>query len=264
MLKSQGWVIGFPFIALLLIVVMGGLALTQPRVASAACSISSGNSGGWHAGFHKIGEDYTLSTRAIKSDIWNYNPTPVFDDVSLWVMIINPDRDRYAQIGWGKDDGDSVEYVFREYTDNDGDWHRDYYDASAATWGGSKATQPPSSKEYRMTWVYNNSTDHQLQFVYDNGTVGTKTVDWDVSDWAAEGEVHNFEVVSGTDKGDHSPGHEMGGEIKVHNMKLYGVNGGGWADPPSGYDDVEQANMGIDATSVTGIGFRIWDIRCDE
>jgi hypothetical protein len=76
----------------------------------------------------------------------------VFQGTAFWVMLTADEA--YAQTGWAKEGNDSVEYVFLQYTDENGDnLVTKYYNASTGQWQGSKATQPPSSKEYNTTWV---------------------------------------------------------------------------------------------------------------
>ena len=260
MVKTQSLVTAIPIIGLLFLFTLVGFSLSKPSVTHAACSISSGNTGHWFGGFFDTTPNYTLSTRAVKADIWNYNPGPIFDDTSIWVMITEDGTSDYGQIGWGKDSGDSVEYVFAEYTDG-GSGFRAFYDAPNDEWIGTKTTQPPSSKLYTATWV-DASPDNQLQFIYDGSAIWTASVDWIADTWDVSSEVRSYEAVAGTDKGDHSAG-GTSNKIKAHGIKIYGASGAGWADP-SGYSSSFEANMSSDTTSVTGVGYRIWDNRCSE
>ena len=204
--------------------------------------------------------------------MWNYNPAPVYGDVSFWVMLVDSTGENYAQVGWGKTEDNSVEYVFSEFLGENG-WERWFYDAEDDEWVETESTQPPSSKSYKVTWVEGTPGDHQIQIVYDGSTSQNVTVSWTAVGYHVTGEVHNYQSVVGTDKGDHSPGH--GGvdgvnanRIHAENIQAYGVNGGGWADI-SGYtttaaNGVPEGNMSRDTTSVSGVGFRIWDNRCEE
>ena len=186
----------------------------------------------------------------------------------FWVMLVDSSVTNYAQVGWLKDSNDSVEYIFSEVVGANG-WERYFYDADDDEWGGTKATSPTSSKNYKVTWVDLTPND-QIQIVYDGSTSQSITVNWTAAGYQVMGEVHNYESVAGTDKGDHSPGHggTPGNRIHAENLKAKGVNGGDWANI-SGYTtttagNVPEGNMSRDTTSVSGVGFRIWDDRCEE
>ena len=169
----------------------------------------------------------------------------------------------YAQVGWAKEDDDSTEYVFLQYTDEDGEnvWTR-YYNASTDLWARSPATQPSSSKEYTVTWVAGSGggEPHQFQFVYDGGRIYAANLNWEPEGWQVMAETLNFRSVSPTDKGDHAAG-DTTNKIHADDIELY--------DTAVGWHDVEyyihikpEGNHDTDTVGVTDTGFRVWDKRC--
>ena len=188
---------------------------------NAECPIDEGVQDYQWSGFSNASSSYTLGTRAIRADLWNYNPAPVYGDVSFWVMLADSTGENYAQVGWGKTEDDSVEYVFGEFTGENG-FERWFYDAEDDEWVGTESTQPPSSKSYKVTWVEGTSGDHQIQIVYDGSTSQDVTVSWTAVGYHVTGEVHDYQSVVGTDKGDHSPGH--GGVDGVNANRIHAEN----------------------------------------
>lgn len=169
----------------------------------------------------------------------------------------------YAQTGWAKEGNDSVEYVFLQYTDENGDnLVTKYYNASTGQWQGSKATQPPSSKEYNTTWVEGTGGNHQFQFRYDGGTSNNATVSWEPTEWQVMAETLNFDTASPDNEGDHTAGHDSN-RIHADDIQKYDTTSG-WHNDFSYIHISPEGNHNTDTTGVTNVGYRVWDVRCDS
>ena len=272
-------VLPFALLGILIIAVIAATPTPPPGASPAAdgpplagedtdpvtCNVSRGRTGYWYGGFGNSNPSFSGDTFAIKGDLWNYNPDPVFNDVSFWVLLSTNTGDKYAQVGWGKGSGDSVEYVFAEFDDTSTNTHtRYYYHSDTNSWTQKKGASPTQSETYKVTWVRLSGT-HQIQVAYGNSSILTHAVDWEPGNYEIMGEVHNYQSGQGVNKGEHSPGHggTPGNRIHAENLQVYGVNGLGWQDV-SPTRTREQGNMSIDQTGVSGVGFRIWDNRCTE
>lgn len=238
-------------------------AVTTTAVSPDAACAACGNDEGiddviLFGGFAKE-DTFGGSTLAIKADLYNYNPYRVWQDTSFSVNL-GDSTYIYAQVGWGKndDEGDEVEYVFSEYDNGIGPPTRMYYDAEADEWTGTKATEPSSSKTYKVTWI-DDGPDKQVQIKYDDSTTQNITVPWTPDVWNVLGETHNFRSDTPKNDGDHAPG-DTTNKIHADTIQFYEYE---W-DDVSGYSTVEQGNMDTDTTDITDVGFRIWDIRCAD
>lgn len=215
----------------------------------------------------------STSDMGVKEDIWNYNPSPIFENTSVWVMITDAlGENWYDQIGWWKTPSDDQELVFTQHSDGSGedwDYFTYFHHSTGTTWttSTSGATSPNSSKNYMLKWLYNSGT-HQIQNTYDNGTSQNLTISWTPTNLAIMAETQNFGNNSPLDDGDHAPGHYVapgpGNKIHVENNKYYKHSTTTWEDTDTTGIVTEIDNMAAETSSIDGIGFRLWDVRCDD
>jgi hypothetical protein len=210
----------------------------------------------------------------VKADIWNYDPNPVFIATSVYVMLTDAEGENwYDQIGWADEplmDDDPL--VFVQYSDGSGEDHdifTFYHHTTGTTWTTTTtgATSPNSSKNYMIKWLYNSGT-HQIQNTYDNGTSQNLTISWTPTNLAIMAETQNFGINTPLNNGDHAPGHYVdpgpGNKIHVENNKYWNPSTSSWADTDTTGIATEIDNMKADTSSVNGIGFRVWDVRCND
>ena len=256
---------------ILTIAAMFGLFQAAPTYA---CDVGEGNVQVNMVGYSQTPASWSSTgDMGVKADIWNYNPSPIFRDTSLWVMLTDADGENwYNQIGWGKASGDSQELVFTEYSDGSGDDHdifRYYHHTTGTTWTTSTtgATSPASSKNYKIKWVYNSGT-HQIQNTYDSGTSQNLTISWTPTNLAIFAETQNFGTDTPLNDGDHAPGHYVspgpGNKLHVENNKYWNPSTSDWADTDTTGIATSIDNMEADTSSLNGIGFRVWDVRCND
>jgi hypothetical protein len=78
--------------------------------ALAACNILTNpfSSGNWLTGFNGS----QPNVQGVRADIEAYNPSPIYQASTAWVMLQSTPPTNWAQIGWVKWAGDSNSYIF--------------------------------------------------------------------------------------------------------------------------------------------------------
>ena len=85
---------------------------------------------------------------------------------------------------------------------------------------------------------------------------------FDIPDWwQVMAETLNFATASPTNKGDHTAGDDSN-HIHADDIEKYDATSG-WHNNFSFIDIVPEGNHNKDRVGVTGVGFRVWDARCD-
>ena len=227
------------------------------RVAHSACSISeTTNWGNWMAA---AVESSISNLEGSSADLWNYNPDPVWNNVSFWTMAVRSGEDRWTQVGWMEYSAtNNEEKVFLQikntstqlvtkwyHTSNGGEW----------TDSASDAVNPTASKKYEQ-YKY----DSKWWVRYDGGTQFQLSTSWSPDHVQVAGETTSYEAVAGTDKGHHAPG-DKSNKIQANNSKknVSGI----WSDTsltvgtPTGNHDSDGSNN-------DGDGMRTWDKRCSS
>lgn len=241
-----------------------------PTLAACNATFSSGSHdpkfGG--ASDNTVGWTGGSTTRAIRADLWNYVPSSsnLFESSSFWAMILNCVSDctntaQYAQTGYMAWPGHVNDYIFSEWNDN-GSFSRQFYNTSTNLWYDTAQSVVTTVETYLATWVYNNPTDHQVQMSFDGRTIRTATVSWTPQTWTVSSEQHDFGTNSPTNYGDQVVG-DYNNHIHADSIQFYDNNGSGWTNPGTPLSWVGNVgNASTDTNSVTGIGFRVWDNRC--
>lgn len=250
---NQSMLIAIRVFALVLVLLAFPLVPAKP--AFAACPILSGTDAVYKfAGMYEV----VSGVQGVYGSLRAYNPTPVFYQTTFWTMLDNNSTtSRWAQVGWRKLPGWSTEYVWRQYTDDNGVHHDLYYNASLDTWTGTPSTIPASPEAYQVLYV--SGSPGTFWFYYAAGSPNGVQNFWVPSRANAMGETGNY---AAPDKGDHAPGDL--------NNRIYGDNllkmvGGTWVDlsPPADHP-IKEGHMDADRVGAQGVGFRVWDKRCSE
>ena len=97
---------------------------------------------------------------------------------------------------------------------------------------------------------------------YDGGTTQNLTVNWTPTQWDVSAEVHSFQAVAGTNKGDHSPGGSSN-KVTVEDIEVWGYGGHTyWESPPAITTPADEGNMETSSGGGSGTSYLIWDSRC--
>ena len=227
------------------------LLIADARPALAACSLSEGTDD-----VHKWtgGEQDVSSIQGVKADLESYNPDPVFQTTSFWVMLAEDETnpDRYAQVGWFKEETNSVEYVFLEFTDDSGEYYDYFYNTSTDNWTGVPTTDPSGSNAYEVR--YSSGSPGTFYMKYSTGSEYSVDYQWTPGTLQVYGEVSNYLAPN---KGDHAVG---GFNNRIEANAIKKKVSGSWSDASPTY--TSQGNASRDHLNTTSPGFRIWDVRC--
>ena len=170
---------------------------------------------------------------------------------SFWVMLT--DFINYAQVGWYKQEDYSREYVWSQYSYNNGsNWTNKFYNPSTGEWQSTPHTQPPSVKEYVVTWSANSSAK-QIRMQYDGGTTQNITVSWTPTAWQSYAEILNYGTPN---EGTHVPGDTSN---KVRSSDIEYRHNGSWTNAT-----VSPTTEGHGAVLSVANGFKVWDTRCSS
>ena len=251
-------------IAALLVALIAYSPSGMPRpVFASHCNIAQGNNGNWYGCRYATPSqaNWSGNYHQIRADIESYNPHPVFADTSIWVMFINSTGSKYYQVGWGKDNSDNSENVFSEGDSNEGYFR--YFYKSNGTWSTTgPGVNPSGMKEYKLFWGDVPGSNSQIQVSYDGGTTQNLTVNWTPTQWDVSAEVHSFQAVAGTNKGDHSPGGSSN-KVTVEDIEVWGYGGHTyWESPPAITTPADEGNMETSSGGGSGTSYLIWDSRC--
>ena len=203
------------------------------------------------------------SVEGVSGELDSYNPTPVFDSSSFWVMLCEPEEDNslyYAQIGWVKDSTYSEEYVFIQYWDWSGNnpvEYTFYYDPTDQSWGNTPDYVPSGSITYSIYYDPNYETFY-LSFS-GGGEFAVSDLNWTPNTLEVMGETHNFETNSPVNLGDHVPGDTV---VKAQAQLIQYMYEGQWWN--SSLELTSRGNGGIDNLVNNPPGIRIWDTRCSN
>jgi hypothetical protein len=231
---------------------------------ASACTLQSGtNDVRKFGGISHSDIGWTGDTRAVRADLWNYNPSPIYQGTAYWVMTNDQaSATRYAQTGWVKFSGFSAEAIFAEWN-NDAGINRRYWKASTNSWEMTPWTQPSSSINYNATWVNLSGTNEQVQMSLTGvSSTLTGTVTWTANTYQVASETLNFATASPTNKGDHASG-DNSNRIHADNIQYYDSSGWHAAHSPLNFL-TSVGNHSTDTSSVSGVGFRVWDNRCND
>lgn len=212
------------------------------------------------------GVENVNSIEGVSADLDSYNPTPVYDSSSFWIMLCGPTYIPlyYAQIGWEKNNTQTQEYIFIEYWDrsvpNHGvEWDY-YYDPTTQSWVNTPDYVPIGSINYSIS--YSSGTGmFYLSFIDGSGlhTLQTSDLGWTPDYLEVLGETHNYGTGSPINLGDHVPGDTV---TKVQAQSIqYELNGQFYS---SSLTEKIQGNGDEDGEVDNIPGFRIWDTRCSN
>ncbi|MFP3974872.1 MAG: hypothetical protein ACLFVK_01450 [Dehalococcoidia bacterium] len=218
-----------------------------------ACEITEGNDD-----IHKWtgAKENVASIQGVKADLGTYNPSPVFQTTSFWVMLTQneQDPDRWAQVGWYKAEDNSNIYVWCEFTDDSGQVNDYFYYEPGDYWTGVPSTTPTSSETYQVT--YSADSPGTFYMRYANGASNSASYMWEPSRLEVQGETLNY---ADPDKGDHVVGDVSN---KVHASSIKKKLNGTWQDASPNYS---AEGHGAYDNNTTMPGFRIWDTRqCEK
>ncbi len=190
------------------------------------------------------------SVQGISALLTAYNPSPIYQYCSFWVMLCNPGSNKYAQVGWVKWTGMQNEYVWAEFTDDNGTYYQFFYNKQLNTWVWNQPSTIPASIEgYFVT--YTAGTPGTISMQYDNSPLLTYHGNWVPNHLQVYGETHNYGAANA---GDHMPGDTANKVSASQIMKR--VNGSwSWASLT-----MYQQGWGTYETNANH-GFNIWDTR---
>ncbi|GEM_PF-3702533 len=247
------------------------LVLTLDAAAGrslSACTLQSGtNNTTRFGGISHSDINWQGDTRAVRANLWNYNPTPIFQVTAFWAMVNDQSSaTRHAQTGWAKFSNQNVEAIFAEW-DNGAGFTRRWYKASTDEWVTMPTTQPSSSIKYNARWLDLSGANEQVQMsIILNGgaesSILTGIVTWAANTYQVSSETQNFATASPTNKGDHASG-DNSNHIHADNIEYYDISGWHAAHTPLTFL-TPAGNHSTETQGVSGVGFRVWDNRCND
>ena len=233
-------------------------------VAYASCVLENGNQIGGHVGGY---QDAPSGTPAVHVDgtLWNYNPTPVRNNSSFWVMLMNNTSGRYGQVGWMKGGGASEEHIFVQYTKDDGTAQTYGLDCESDEWEKDVLVcEPSNALNYEVEYDLDND---ELNFQVNGYTIFTSpdTITWEPTTAQVAGEIHDGMSNRASELGgDHGAGHQTN-HIHAEDVQVQWA-GSSIQDADLSYDldGMHYQQQDCDPGHSCDNWFRIWDDRCDE
>ena len=252
-------------LALVAAVVMAAVLVAAQRPASvnaSTCDIQN-YSGADNKRIYGFQEKDIEDLRGMSARIWNYHPTPIWGVSTATIGVGDEGTQRWAQVGWVKAWDPFSTYgssrVFLQVQNTGGGNPHTRFYHSNGQWKSSAngAIVPDDEKFYE---VYKHGNDWQIR--YENGTVYNYSSSWEPDFLIGQGETERFlYMASGTDKGDHAPG-DKSNKVQFNHMKK-NVDGT-WSDP-SLLEAWRHDPMEVDTDNWgPGVGFRVWDDRCEN
>jgi hypothetical protein len=220
---------------------IGALVVILSRAPEVSgCSVGQGS----QPNVKWVGGQQTPSVTpyAARATIDAYNPSPVYDVTSIWIMLVgNP---QYAQVGWRKDVGATTESVYDEYQDNSGHPWIDFHNTPQGT-----------NETYKVTFAGSG-----YQFCWNEGcSWNTHPATWVPGTVENFGEIQNYIYYNPPPSaGDHSPGDVF---YAVNSVSV------GWQNSSGVWYNANLSSWRADADYQEryiwdGHDWQTWDSRC--